>query len=211
MFRDVAAADREAKRHQKDDRAHFDCRQHVLDEASRTQTAHVDRGQHRNRGQRDDGPRRHAEREHGHREDRTHVGHCGNEAADVISERDGAGRDRAGETGDERRPSRQERGERTERLAQVDILAPGTGPQRGELGVRHRAGERQGPADQPHTNHRHRLRDELRDEDGNEEDAAAYDVRDDDRGCIERAEAPLERGSDTGRSRCCGRGQDAPL
>ena len=83
--------------------------------------------------------------------------------------------------------------QRAERLAQVDVFAAGVRPQRRELRVRHRAGEREHAADEPHAEHRPGRRHEAGDDDGHEEDAAADDVGDDDGGGVERTEAALER------------------
>ena len=47
----------------------------------------------------------------------------------------------------------EERGERSERVAQVDVFAAGVRPQRRELGVGHRAGERERAAGEPHAEH----------------------------------------------------------
>ena len=122
------------------------------------------------------------------------VGRGRNEAADVVGERDGAGGDGAGESGDERRPAGQERRERAVRVAQVDVLAAGARPQRGQLRVRHRAGKREQAAEQPDGRASPSRSARCRaTRIGHEEDAAADDVGDDDGGRIERAEPPLER------------------
>ena len=122
-------ADREPERDQHDDRRRLHAGQRVLDEASGPEAAHVDQRQHRDRPAIDTigfAPAAHR-----------------NEARDVVGERDGAGRDRAGEAGNERGPPGEERRERTEGVAQVDVLAAGVRPHRRELGVGHRAGERE--------------------------------------------------------------------
>ena len=129
---------------------------------------------------------------------------AGMKRADVVGERHRARGDRAGETGDERGPAGQKRGERAESLAQVDVFAAGTRAQRRQLRVGHRAGERERAADQPHADHRRRLRHELRDDDRHEEDAAADDVGDDDGGRVERTEPAFELGTSARRSRCSG-------
>ena len=82
-------------------------------------------------------------------EERRRVARRRHEAPDVEREDDGAGRDGAGEAGDKRRPAGQERRETAERRAQVDVLATGARPQRGELGIRHRAGKREQAAGDP--------------------------------------------------------------
>ena len=97
-----------------------------------------------------------------HGQERRGVGRRRHEAADVIRQRDRARRDRAGEAGDERRPPAQEPRRRSVGVAQVDVLAAGVRPQRGELGVRHRAGERQRAAERPDEQNRPRVGDERR-------------------------------------------------
>ena len=56
---------------------------------------------------------------------------------------------RARETGDKRRPSGHEAGERPVRLAQIHVLAAGARPQRRQLGVRHGPEEREHAAGNP--------------------------------------------------------------
>ena len=50
---------------------------------------------------------------------------------------------------DERRPTGHEAGERSVGFAQIDVFAAGARPQRGQLGVRHRAEEREHAARNP--------------------------------------------------------------
>ena len=62
---------------------------------------------------------------------------------------DGTRGHRAAKSGNERRPSREKAGQRAVGLAQIDVLAAGLRPQRRELGVGHRAHEREDPSRQP--------------------------------------------------------------
>ncbi len=158
--------------------------------------ADVDQREADDRRDRHERLRRDDERNVGDRDgdERRLVGGGRDEAADVLGETDGAGRDGAGKPGDERRPAGEKRGDRSVGVTQVDVLATGARAQRRELGVRHRAGEREDTAKQPEPQHADPARHEAGDEDRHEEDAAADDVRDDDGGRIERTEPPLERG-----------------
>ncbi len=89
----------------------------------------------------------------GNGEERRLVGRGRHETADVFRERDRCGGDGAGEPGDKRRPPCQERGERPERIAQIDVLAAGARPKRRQLRIGHRAGERQHAAEHPDAEH----------------------------------------------------------
>jgi hypothetical protein len=75
-------------------------------------------------------------------------------------------------------------------------------PHRGEFRVRHGACERERATDQPHREHGAGARHERRHDDRDEEDAAADDIRNDDRGGVERPEPALETESTAG---CVGR------
>jgi hypothetical protein len=130
------------------------------------------------------------------------VGRGGDEATEIKREHHGAGGNRAGEPGDKRRPPGQERGERPECSAKVDILAARSRLERGELGVGHRAGKRQQAAGDPRRQEQQRARNRGGDLRRREQDAAADDVGNDDRGGVKRAEAAFElagRGAGSGR------------
>ena len=120
------------------------------------------------------------------------------EASEVEGEDHRAGGDRAGEAGDERGPAGEERGDASEPGVQVDVLAAGPRPQRGQLRVGHRAGERQRPGGQPGEEEEGRMRHGRRDLRRREEDAAADDVGDDDRCRVERPEPAFEGGGGRG-------------
>ena len=115
------------------------------------------------------------------------------EAAEVIRDAERAGGDGAGKPGHERCPAGEERREAAEALAQVDVLAARARPQRAELGVGHRADEREQAAGDPDAEERDGMRHGLRDDARRDEDADADDVRNDDSGGVERTETAFER------------------
>ena len=129
----------------------------------------------------------------GMREKRSVVRGRRNEATQIEREHDRAGRDGAGETRHERRPPGQEAGQRSERRAQVDVLAAGARPQRRQLRVGHRAGERQPAAGDPRREERQGARHRRGDLRRREQNAAADDVGDDECGGVERPETAFER------------------
>ncbi len=120
---------------------------------------------------------------------------AGHETIEIDRDTDAAGRNRAAEAGDERRPPGEEGREASERLAQVHVLAAGFRLPRRQFRVRQRAGERQRSAEYPHAENRRAVRHQGRDEARRDEDADADDVGDDDGGRVERAEASFERGA----------------
>ena len=80
-----------------------------------------------------------------------------------------------------------------EALAQVDVLAARARAQRSELGVGHRADEREQAAGEPDGEEPDGVRHGLRDDARRDEDADADDVRDDDGGGVEGTETAFER------------------
>ena len=125
-------------------------------------------------------------------EQRARVGGGGNESSEVEGKPHGAGGNRARESRDEGRPAGEKRGQRPEGLAQVDVLAAGLRPKRGQLGIGHGARKGDGAAEQPDRHHRPRIAHQPRDDRRREEDAAADDVADDDGGRVERTQAAFE-------------------
>ena len=109
-----------------------------------------------------EGHRGRAERDRD-RQQRRAVRDAGNEAIQRDDQEHGAGGHGAAEPGDKRGPPGQEAGERAERLSQIDVLAAGLRPQRGELGVGHRAHEREHAAAHPREQEPRRVRDRGRD------------------------------------------------
>ena len=87
----------------------------------------------------------------------------GMKRSSVMIRNTGAGGHRTAEAGDERRPAGQKAGQRAEGLAEIDVLAAGLRPQRGELGVGHRAHEREHAAGHPREQEPGRVRDRSRD------------------------------------------------
>ena len=120
------------------------------------------------------------------------VGRPGGEALQIERNDHRAGGNRAGEPGDERRPSGQESGEAAIRFAQVDVLASRARPQRGQLRIGHRATEREQPARNPGREEQPGVRGVGGDAGREEENASPDDVRHDDRRRVERPEPPLE-------------------
>ena len=92
-------------------------------------------------------------------------------SAEEAGQADGGGGDGAGETGDERRPPGEERGQRPVGGAQIDVLAAGARPHRRQLGVGHRPGEREQAADQPHRHQRPGFGRHARDDGRHQQDA----------------------------------------
>ena len=125
---------------------------------------------------------------------RSGVASCaaGHESPEIVRRAEGAGGHRAGEPGDERRPPGQEGRQLTVAFPQVDVLAARSRAQRPEFGVRHRAGEGEQPAAQPDREKPQRVRHGLCDDLRRDEDADADDVRDDDGGGVDRAQAAIE-------------------
>ena len=168
--------------------------EHVLDDASRAEAAHVNQRQRqmaamatRARGETESVAMPSGIDTNGVRDPRG-----GNETPEVVGHGNRAGRNGPREAGDERRPAGQESGERSVRRAQIDVLAAGTRPERGEFRVRHGARECQQSAGEPHRQHADGMRYNLRDDAGAREDADADDVGDHDRRRIERAEASIQ-------------------
>ena len=73
-----------------------------------------------------------------------------------------------------------------------NVFTARVGPQRGEFGVGHGPGKREPAPDHPEQENGPRVRDQLRDEDRDEEDAAADDVGNNDGGRVQGAEAPVK-------------------
>ena len=177
-------------------RHNLERRQHVAGHAAVGNAADVNE-----RGDDDDGAGRQRVNREGHRvrgernwngEQRRAVGDTGDEAVERDDQEDRARGHRAGEAGHERGPSRQKAGERTEGFAQVDVLAAGLRPQRGQLGVGHRAHEREDSPTDPRQEEPRRVGNCGGNRGRTEQDAAADDIGDDDGGRVEGAESAFE-------------------
>jgi hypothetical protein len=128
------------------------------------------------------------------RRDRRLVADAWNQLVEIGGDADAAGRNRAAEARDERRPSREKRRQASERFSQVDVLAAGFRLPRRQFGVCQRAGERERAAEHPHAEDRRAVRHQRRDKARRDEDTNADDVGDDDGRRVERAEMSFERG-----------------
>ena len=190
----------EPQRDEDEQRRDLQAGQRVGDEAAWPDAADMDPRHQRDRAERHCRAARERERDERQRDDeqRRRVVGGRHESADVCGEHHRAGRDCAGESGDERRPAGQERGQPAERRLQVDVLAAGARPHRGELRVGHRARKRQRTAHHPCGQEPPRAGHARRDLRRREEDAAADDVGDDDRRGVERTEAARERAARAG-------------
>ncbi len=128
------------------------------------------------------------------------AGDIGNQLSQVDGERDGERGQRSGRDDEERAPAIEECGERTERVADVDVDAAGLGAHGAELRVGERAEEGEESAGRPHAEREEGVRAGVReDEPGDEEDAGADDDADGGEGQVGGAEQAGERRGGGGR------------
>ena len=191
-----AAADGQADRDEDDQRRHLERGEQVADNPPRPDAADVNGAHQPNHAERHQRLPRHRQRNPGNRHDQQRRIACRSrhEASEVKREHGSAGRDGAGKAGDKRRPPGQKSGHAAERGIEVHVFAAGSRSQRGELGIRHRAGKRERAAGQPRRQKQPRIWNVGRDLSRKEENAAADHIGNDDGRRIVGTEAPLQRG-----------------